>query len=292
MSRKKDRNEPSFKRSESFKRISIRKSYLDRGKRRNKINKTLDVTNNVVNQVITNCRNEDDGSMKKDRQITCQFQDNCYVDNKDSISYDEWLQGVNGSASREKIHLDEGKTHQSQGVTVVNFIIDNDDDLKERVKKKLLAQETLDEITDDLKVLEINTASFDGAKEEGFEDVEGGPPSVSINFGRIWRDAVPVPSSSSSSSLSSSQQHRSLDSALKDRKSQQANVARTVSAPQNTTSKDGDHLTSFGFSLKFNKLADFRAGLLLFLMFPFQGRWRNFNTMKLNRLHLPDIVIS
>lgn len=38
--RRKDRDEPSFERSESFKRISIRKSYLDRGKRRTRLQKS------------------------------------------------------------------------------------------------------------------------------------------------------------------------------------------------------------------------------------------------------------
>lgn len=41
--RRKDRDEPSFERSESFKRISIRKSYLDRGKRRTRLQKASDV---------------------------------------------------------------------------------------------------------------------------------------------------------------------------------------------------------------------------------------------------------
>ncbi|XP_016844356.1 disco-interacting protein 2 homolog A isoform X3 [Nasonia vitripennis] len=42
--RRKDRDhEPSFERSESFKRISIRKSYLDRGKRRTRLQKASDL---------------------------------------------------------------------------------------------------------------------------------------------------------------------------------------------------------------------------------------------------------
>lgn len=45
--RRKDRDEPSFERSESFKRISIRKSYLDRAKRRTRLqNKSNEVTCN------------------------------------------------------------------------------------------------------------------------------------------------------------------------------------------------------------------------------------------------------
>ncbi|KAJ8687516.1 hypothetical protein QAD02_023310 [Eretmocerus hayati] len=40
--RRKDRDEPSFERSESFKRISIRKSYLDRAKRRTRLQKPND----------------------------------------------------------------------------------------------------------------------------------------------------------------------------------------------------------------------------------------------------------
>ena len=46
--RRKDRDEPSFERSESFKRISIRKSYLDRGKRRTRLQKAQDAAETNV----------------------------------------------------------------------------------------------------------------------------------------------------------------------------------------------------------------------------------------------------
>ncbi|XP_011495834.1 PREDICTED: disco-interacting protein 2 homolog A [Ceratosolen solmsi marchali] len=46
--RRKDRDEPSFERSESFKRISIRKSYLDRGKRRTRLQKANDTSDTIT----------------------------------------------------------------------------------------------------------------------------------------------------------------------------------------------------------------------------------------------------
>jgi hypothetical protein len=46
--RRKDRDEPSFERSESFKRISIRKSYLDRGKRRTRLQKANDTSDAIT----------------------------------------------------------------------------------------------------------------------------------------------------------------------------------------------------------------------------------------------------
>ncbi|XP_076171146.1 disco-interacting protein 2 isoform X4 [Ptiloglossa arizonensis] len=258
--RKKDRNEPSFKRSESFKRISIRKSYLDRGKRRNKLNqKNLEATVPPIVDTNSNEKSLEQTAIKE--QKPKKLQDDTL--SRESISYDEWLQGVS-SSSREKLdeaHREHQQIRQQQTVSGKN-----------KISKFPKQNETADHVADDLKVLELDASpvlpskpfkvSGDTIQEkigqqeilQAQEPSAEGPPSVSISLGRIWRDAVPVPYPRSSGPSV----HHSLDSALKERKPQPT-VARTVSAPEKSvTGKDVS--SAFGFSLRIARLADFRAG--------------------------------
>ncbi|XP_061937381.1 disco-interacting protein 2 homolog A isoform X6 [Apis cerana] len=258
--RKKDRNEPSFKRSESFKRISIRKSYLDRGKRRNKLQKSLEPT--VAPSIDTKL---DEKSIEKQTIINEQKPKKLQDDtlSRESISYDEWLQGVS-SSSREK--LDEVHREQQQNKQNKQHILGKNN------VSKFQKQIEADHVAEDLKVLDLDASPVLASKpfrisnetiqeKNNHQDILQvqepfieGPPSVSINLGRIWRDAVPMPFPSSSGPSI----HHSLDSALKERKSQPT-VARTVSAPEKSVT--GKDITSaFGFSLRIAKLADFRAG--------------------------------
>ncbi|XP_047355752.1 disco-interacting protein 2 homolog A isoform X4 [Vespa velutina] len=278
VSRKKDRNEPSFKRSESFKRISIRKSYLDRGKRRNKLQKNLEpvitaqpvvvVSAPATTSVPDQQENVQATRIKiKEEQEVRRQQENVSL-SRESISYDEWLQGV-GSSSRdklqEKILVQEATSKVSSKVTTRQQIQDrrssNDltDDLNSAILSlKPFGPNTHDE--DDWIYSEKNVHHNDNlgqTRESACVPLETGPPSVSISLGRVWRDAVPVPYPSSSGPSV----HHSLDSALKERKPSQPTVARTVSAPEKTIIKDNtSSSSSFGFSLRIGKLADFRAG--------------------------------
>ncbi|XP_006559066.1 disco-interacting protein 2 homolog A isoform X5 [Apis mellifera] len=259
--RKKDRNEPSFKRSESFKRISIRKSYLDRGKRRNKLQKSLEPT--VAPSVDAKL---DEKCIEKQTIINepkpKKLQDDTL--SRESISYDEWLQGVS-SSSREK--LDEAHREQQQSNKQNKQHVSGKNNVS-----KFQKQIEADHVAEDLKVLDLDASPVLASKpfrisnetiqeKNNHQDILQvqepfieGPPSVSINLGRIWRDAVPMPFPSSSGPSI----HHSLDSALKERKSQPT-VARTVSAPEKSVT--GKDITSaFGFSLRIAKLADFRAG--------------------------------
>lgn len=260
MSRKKDRNEPSFKRSESFKRISIRKSYLDRGKRRNRLQKNLEPVVNsppVANdKIVSQQIKEQEFKKNQERSL-----------NRDSITYDEWLQGVS-SSSREKLHDDHLESLQ-----------------RPKTKATKLAKHIdTNSVVEDLKILELNASPILTSKSKSFgivaelsrdETTNGhdtlwtqessveGSLSVSISLGRIWRDAVPIPvsvpvSAPLYSSVSNSSIHHSLDSALKEKKSQPT-VARTVSAPEKPISKETSS-SSFGFSLKIARFADFRPG--------------------------------
>ncbi|EFN78674.1 hypothetical protein EAI_05742 [Harpegnathos saltator] len=270
--RKKDRNEPSFKRSESFKRISIRKSYLDRGKRRNRLQKNQEtpaanpappapLANDKVIQQQQQQVNEQD--LKKSQEHSL---------GRDSITYDEWLQGVS-SSSLEKLHEDHVESLQRPKVVKTAKVVPKHNSAD------------ANSIAEDLKILELDAspvltskrpkpfriAAQDHARDESNgqdvlwtqESSVEGPPSVSISLGRIWRDAVPVPPASVPPSVaypaaSDSAVHHSLDSALKERKPQPT-VARTVSAPEKPVSKDTS--SSFGFSLRIAKLADFRPGV-------------------------------
>lgn len=263
VSRKKDRNEPSFKRSESFKRISIRKSYLDRGKRRNRLQKNLEPVVNSLPQPVANDKIVSqpikEQEFKKDQEHSL---------SRDSITYDEWLQGVS-SSSREKLHEDhlESLQHPKTKATKLAKHIDTNS------------------VVEDLKILELNASPILTSKSKSFgivaeklnrDETNGhdtlwaqessveGSLSVSISLGRIWRDAVPVPvsvpiSAPSYSTVSNSSIHHSLDSALKEKKSQPT-VARTVSAPEKPVSKETSSSSSFGFSLRIARFADFRPG--------------------------------
>ncbi|KAL0112990.1 hypothetical protein PUN28_012314 [Cardiocondyla obscurior] len=278
VSRKKDRNEPSFKRSESFKRISIRKSYLDRGKRRNRLQKNLEPVVNspppaVANEKIVSQQIKEQ-ELKKDQERSL---------SRDSITYDEWLQGVS-SSSREKLHENHLESLQHSKSKSGKFSRHTD----------------TDSITEDLKILELDASPILTPKSKSFgivaelsqdETTDGhdaiwtqessveGSLSVSISLGRIWRDAVPVPvsvpvsvsvpvpvpvpvpiSTASYSSVSNSSVHHSLDSALKEKKPQPT-VARTVSAPEKSVSKETSSSSSFGFSLRIARFADFRPGV-------------------------------
>lgn len=259
--RKKDRNEPSFKRSESFKRISIRKSYLDRGKRRNRLQKSTEPAVNTPPQLVT-----DDKVAPSIKEQELKKNQECFL-SRDSITYDEWLQGV--SSSREKLHEDSLESLQQPKSKAT----------------KLSKHASADSVAEDLKILELDASPILTPKSKLFrvtdytrnettdeydvlwtqESSVEGPPSVSINLGRIWRDAMPVPVPASGSapypSISNPSVHHSLDSALKEKKPQPT-VARTVSAPEKPTSKETSSTSSFGFSLRIARLANFRPGWL------------------------------
>lgn len=268
VSRKKDRNEPSFKRSESFKRISIRKSYLDRGKRRNRLQKNQEPTatdpplptanDKIVQQQIS------EPEFKKIQECSL---------SRDSITYDEWLQGVS-SSSREKLHENHveppRQSSKAKDAKVGKRTTDTADSIAENLK--ILDLDASPVLTSKKFIKPFRITADHGRKNEvsngqdihrAQESSVEGPPNVSISLGRIWRDAVPVPIPipvqipTSCPPVVDPSVHRSLDSALKERKPQPT-VARTVSAPEKPVSKDTS--SSFGFSLKIAKLADFRPG--------------------------------
>ncbi|CAD6208962.1 GSCOCG00010775001-RA-CDS [Cotesia congregata] len=247
VSRKKDRDEPSFKRSESFKRISIRKSYLDRGKRRNKLQKV----NNEISKNNNNAVVEQNDSREIIKEITTSKCNQNTVQTKikkteGTIGYNEWLNDINGSQEKWK---------QESDIPVQRVS-------KPKIPKpprKSKPTKTPDSITKELSILRLESSPvfmrcsrINSVESTCIENISEsidddqltpdlslsmttgeGPPSISVSLGRVWLDSVPVPFPSHGLSSTTSVVHHSLDSALKERKQPgQHQVARTVSAPE------------------------------------------------------------
>lgn len=265
--RGKDRDEPSFKRSESFKRISIRKSYLDRGKRRQKLQKNAAEAREKSQTVLpasgvggglggggnqpskkpaapsTRAESEPPISIHQQKQ-----------DSVGVIGYGEWINGVVRTAPLRDSSLESSCSRRISGPEESRVSVDlvNGFEVLKLEKSPVLGRREA-----------RSTLVANGDNKESFapDSEQNSTPSVSISLGRIWRDAVPV-----SSELAPCA-HHSLDSGLKERKPQPT-VARTVSAPEKCP--DGVALAirkskqpstqgqGFAFSLSISRLAAFR----------------------------------
>ncbi|XP_044588955.1 disco-interacting protein 2 homolog A isoform X6 [Cotesia glomerata] len=267
VSRKKDRDEPSFKRSESFKRISIRKSYLDRGKRRNKLQKV----NNEISKNDNNAVVEQNDSREIIKEIATSKCNQNTVQTKiketeGTIGYNEWLNDINGSQEKWK---------QESEIPVQRVS-------KSKIPKpprKSKPTKTPDSITKELGILRLESSPvfmrcsrINSVESTCIENISEsidddqltpdlslsmttgeGPPSISVSLGRVWLDSVPVPFPPHGLSSTTSVVHHSLDSALKERKQPgQHQVARTVSAPEKSRvviSKDCSSVDEIPLSL-------------------------------------------
>ncbi|XP_046734597.1 disco-interacting protein 2 homolog C isoform X5 [Diprion similis] len=249
--RGKDRDEPSFKRSESFKRISIRKSYLDRGKRRQKLQQK-----NAAEKKAA-------AAVEQQQQQIVKLEDvepKVSASSRDGtvIGYGEWLHGVRttsaqdaGPESRNSINVDLVndfevlKLEKSPVVGRRAARTSNSTECLQIAKEKTTLDQSSQVITDQQTTTTTTTTT-----------VAVVSPSVSISLGRIWRDGTPV---------SNLGPHHSLDSCINQQRKPQTTVARTVSAPEkcpvivredtvvNDTANQG-----FGFSLSISRLAAFR----------------------------------
>lgn len=147
--RRKDRDEPSFERSESFKRISIRKSYLDRGKRRTRLQKSgsdgpevaaapvqiqVEVSSrlglqNVVGPTIVQVRGNDSDDKKIIREEVVEIEEEGVDEDYDedvkkkrgdtpagTIIYGQWLNDADSSYSSKdrKYGLDSYSSRDSK----------------------------------------------------------------------------------------------------------------------------------------------------------------------------------
>ncbi|XP_046604654.1 disco-interacting protein 2 homolog A isoform X3 [Neodiprion virginianus] len=247
--RGKDRDEPSFKRSESFKRISIRKSYLDRGKRRQKLQQK-----NAAEKKAAAAVEEQQQPLLKledaEPKVSASSRDGTV------IGYGEWLHGVRatsaqdaGPESRNSISVDlvNGfevlKLEKSPVVGRRATRTVNSTECLQIPKEKTTSDQTSQVIADQQTTTTTTT-------------VAGVSPSVSISLGRIWRDGIPV---------SNLGPHHSLDSCINQQRKPQPTVARTVSAPEKchvSVREDAAETDTanqgFGFSLSISRLAAFR----------------------------------
>ena len=291
--RRKDRDEPSFERSESFKRISIRKSYLDRGKRRNRLQKVAEPDTDLDPRTRSNilsspknlpiCRKEDEQD-KKDLENT---EDEKKIDSPDgTIVYDKWIHQDSSYSSRDKkidssVSSQIDSIHSSRDRKIQEF--DSRQEFESRKKRGLPKRNNFERRRapppPPPRNIELSPVLIDlphsplsprqKHQEEGVQEVilltenddgrEGNTPcncNVSVTLGRVWRDAA-IPSHSFSSG-------QGTEGSSRDEKSR-PNIARTVSAPeQNPVSKSDlprdETRSGFSFSLSISRLTtDLRA---------------------------------
>ncbi|XP_048508308.1 disco-interacting protein 2 homolog C isoform X4 [Athalia rosae] len=270
--RGKDRDEPSFKRSESFKRISIRKSYLDRGKRRQKLQQknAAEAREKNQNVVTPSTGGNQTGKLlpNRDSETPISLQE----DVVGVIGYGEWLHGVrtahdiNSSGATNAQQQNQIQSHDTSLLSNKSTV-DLSNELANRFEVLKLEKSPVIGRRDirsnaghsqvQLVILDNKDRNSPDSAESQLQSDQGTTPSVSISFGRIWRDGIPVSSLVPGAPCA----HHSLDSALKERKPQPT-VSRTVSAPEKcpvTIREDGTNAShGFGFSLSISRLAAFR----------------------------------
>ncbi|CAG9761692.1 unnamed protein product [Ceutorhynchus assimilis] len=280
--KKKDKDGSSFKRSDSFKRISIRKSYLDRGKKKTNIPK-LEVATQTVSEeeLLSNIPEE---SVKK-------VDSSVQVDNNSVVVYSRWLQ---------EIKRDEPVASRPIKGSERTIIYVPASDEKSPVIRQLSSSPVFRKKNISSTHISPNnlqrTQSNDSAVEMfpwgDATEVKKSPLlrrrcptpllpsdsteelcSLSISLGRIWMDAPQAMAPRSlempkASSTNPPPAHHSLDSALKDpvsnrlQKRSTPPVTRTLSSTSNNTASTGlfsSKDSGFSFSISAPKLSDFHA---------------------------------
>ncbi|XP_033221645.1 disco-interacting protein 2 [Belonocnema kinseyi] len=274
--RRKDRDEPSFERSESFKRISIRKSYLDRGKRRHRLQKVDQdpadprarskvLVQSSSPKIHVHCREEIEDKDNTDYEKR--------IDSPDgTIVYDEWIH-QDSYSSREK-KMDSSSSQIDSIHSSREFDSRNELSKKKRHQPKsnlerrapppppprnielsLLIDLPHSPVSQRQVYQEeevILAENGEQLREENYSQDNSSLVS-GVTLGRVWRDAA-VPSHSFSSG-------RGTEGSSKDEEPRP--VIRTASAPEKNpksdSSRDGSR-TGFSFSLSISRLTtDLRA---------------------------------
>lgn len=193
--RSKERNEPSFKRSDSFKRISIRKNYLERGnKGRNPLSSKRKSGLKTAQPLI-----EEEILVDKPKP-----RENCRPRDKSNryISNNHHLHSTNLTNTSESSKSDAPVIDYGQWIKSIS------EDCKEK-EKQLKAE-----------------AAAQKCRKQSVEDLTRTDSAISISLGRIWMDVplaprsleLPRPSSSSVELNPNGRRvHHSLESALKER---------------------------------------------------------------------------
>lgn len=276
--RRKDRDEPSFERSESFKRISIRKSYLDRGKRRHRLQKVDQepsdprARSKVAVQsgspkILVRCREEIEDKDTTDYEKR--------IDSPDgTIVYDEWIHQDSYSSREKKIdssssqidsihssrefdsrkELSRKKRHQPKSNLErrapppppprnieLSLLIDLP---HSPVSQRQVYQEEKEVIL---------AENVEQLREENYSQDNNSSLVSGVTLGRVWRDAA-VPSHSFSSG-------QGTEGSSRDEEPRP--IVRTVSAPEKNpksdSSRDGSR-SGFSFSQSISRLTtDLRA---------------------------------
>ena len=290
--RRKDRDEPSFERSESFKRISIRKSYLDRGKRRHRLQKVVDPDTSLdprarckvsgSPQILLRCREEIEEDKKELENTDYEKR----IESPDgTIVYDEWIHQDSTYSSREK-KIDSSSSQIDSIHSSREF--DSRQELEDRKKRNLPKRNNLErrrapppppprniELSpvlidlphspvsqrqrhreEEVQEVILVAENDDQHREESNYSQDCNCSVVSVNLGRVWRDAaVPSHSFSSGQGTEGSSREEKL----------RPSIARTVSAPEKNpvsksdSSRDGSR-SGFSFSLSISRLTtDLRA---------------------------------
>lgn len=249
--KKKDRiGESSFKRSDSFKRISIKRNYLDRGKGRHLQNKAAAqaaaaaTTSNASDQATASPTKPPTPSVSPvpDKIPVISTPPPKVTDDTPPeaiVSYDQWMRGMTRSEQEDRPPTPPPR------------------------RRSVLGSKT------------TTTSSDTSRSAESGVDVSKADRSsgLSVSLGRVWMDA-PLAMSPRSLELPAGP-HRSLDSALKDNLSRPsaAPIARTLSASANTPeptlaqARNNENISSskdsgFSFSISIPKLSDFGYGQL------------------------------
>lgn len=276
--RKKKDKETSFKRSDSFKRISIRKSYLDRGKKKH-LQKLEVATQTMAEEVVpgSSSSSKVDSSVQVDKVEEVLARAKSPEPPERGVAYGQWLKGI-------KVEdLQEIKSSKIKGKerTVIYIPASNEPKPACPVIRQLSSSPTFHKKTARSSPVLQRKESNDSAVEVFPWGNSGdfkksplirrkarptSPPSLlpdsgaeemcslSISLGRIWMDA---PQGMAPRSLELPKSgclpppiHHSLDSALKDRKEDPIvinrlqkksapPVARTLSSTSNTTTSTG-----------------------------------------------------
>ncbi|XP_051163298.1 disco-interacting protein 2 homolog A isoform X2 [Leptopilina boulardi] len=277
--RRKDRDEPSFERSESFKRISIRKSYLDRGKRRHRLQKVIEPDNSLEPRLRSNISTSPKILLRCSEEID-NTEDEKRIDSPDgTIVYDDWIhQDSSYSKKIDSIHssreFDTRKEFNSRKES------DSRKQLEPRKKRVLPKRNNVERrkapapppparnielspVLIDLPHSPTTQRQKQKEKEEEEEEEEvilvaenDNNCNVSVTLGRVWRDAA-IPNQSFSSG-------HGTEVSSRDEKSRNS-ISRTVSAPEKNqvsksdSSRDGSR-SGFSFSLSISRLTtDLRA---------------------------------
>lgn len=249
--RKKKEKETSFKRSDSFKRISIRKSYLDRGKKKHiaKLEvatqtvaeeEYLKLVETVIPKKVDSCVQVDDINVEESKKGGKKSNTKSGP-GQSVIAYGQWLQGIrkddvstSGFKGSERTIIYVPAADEDRPVTPVIEELQASPGLKRKSRMRQTSPSLQRTESNDSAVemfpwgdaTEVKKSPLIRRKSKQSEAPlmpDSGTEelcSLSISLGRIWMDAplamAPRSLEMPKTAAASSSVHHSLDSALKD----------------------------------------------------------------------------